>query len=550
MKKTLTRILILLALFIPTYAAIILYIAATDAPVNNNSVYAIDLIGPDGDKRTFSSSDSDEKKLIDLFLDINETAKNVQNLPEELLDTPHYTVTYYSYDLETDYEYYFSKTKPSNSYFVDHLGNVSRIDAPLTIEFLDSEYSYALYSSASTPAELKVQNETLLPSELDWYYYTYSAARHKAKHPLASTVDTIDLSYADIPMSFSIQPSSCFVEIRADDSSIVFSGSLDEYNSSRPIESYVRENMTLSVVVNASWEENVSIGYGGSAKYSFLIDCIYDPVPKFWLGESSIESGEFVVLSGANIENIDDIEFAAEPFIDFEPTFYRDGEHVRTLIPIKSELDLEGQKVVFTLTYEGEQSILTLNVKKSTLPEKTRKYNYGGKVKTSVRTESNLKKFSDFVTAVESSSSPYFNSYFVFDDLGNNRAVFGDIVNNGKENEKFRSDGLAFVAYQNGVISAVNDGVVVSVGNTAYGGITVVVDHGLGLRSVYYCMRISSVSVGDSVKRGDEIGKGSSAAGYSDGITAYMELWVEDTPVSYMPLLHSGRTSMIVFGDK
>lgn len=542
--------LIILALFIPTYIAIYLYMSATETPVKTSSVYAMDLKGPDGSNYYFSVKDSEEKKFIDFFLDMNDTAKNVQSLPEDLKDTPHYTVTYYSYDLETDYKYYFSKTKPSSSYIVDHMGKVSRINATSTIEFLDSKYSAPLYFEASTPAELMVKDSVVKPSRLEWHYYTYSAVKQQSDIPAGGKESNLNMSFSDIPISFTVIPTEAFIEIKDASSKVLFSGTLEEYNSTTPIENIVRQDMALTVNIKAEWEDSISKGFGGSAEYSFVIDCIYDPMPKFWLGETAVESGELVVISGLHIEDIDGIVFSCDPYIGFEPVFYRDGEYVRALIPIDYDLNLAGKNIVFTLTYDEETTKLTLTVKRSTLPSETRKYNYNNKVNTSARTDAKLEKFKEFVTSVESSSTAYFNSYFLFDDLGNNRAIFGDIINNGKEADKFTSKGLAFVAYQNSIIHAVNDGVVVSVGNTDYGGLTVVVDHGLGLRSVYYCMSKASVSVGDTVKRGDEIGKGAASKGYSDGVTAYIELWVEDIPISYIPLLKSGRTSMIVYGDR
>lgn len=541
--------LIALALFIPTYIAIFLYISATDAPVKTSSVYAMDLTDPEGTKYSFSSSDSEGKELIDLFLYMNDTSKNVQSLPEDLKGAPHYTVTYYSYDLKTDYEYYFSKTKPSSSYIVDHLGNVSRINASSTIEFLDGKYSAALYSSASVPAEFKVGDSVIQPTELEWHYYTYSAVEHSINTSSTDKTTTLELSFYDIPLNFSIAPTEAVVEVLGESSEVLFSGTLDEYNSVSPISNTVKQNMTLRVNISATWEDNISKGFGGSAKYSFVINCIYDPRPQFWLGETAIESGELVAISGANIEDISDIKFSSDPYIGFEPEFYKDGEYVRALIPIKSDLKLEGKDVEFTITYGENTQSLTLNVRKSTLGAKTRKYNYNGKLNTKARSASNLEEFKDFIASAKTSENIYFNSYFLFDDLDNNRATFGDIINNGKEADKFVSNGLAFVAYTNNIIKAVNDGVVVSVGNTDYGGITVVVDHGMGLKSVYYCMRQASVSVGETVKRGDEIGRGASTKGYSDGITVYIELWLKDTPVSYVPLLKSGRTSSVVFND-
>jgi len=131
------------------------------------------------------------------------------------------------------------------------------------------------------------------------------------------------------------------------------------------------------------------------------------------------------------------------------------------------------------------------------------------------------------------------------------RAKYGDTINNtSSSKDKFTSGGYAFVAYSNTEILAMNYGTVISIASTEYGGKTVVVDHGLGLRSVYYCLKTVSVMEGEYVKPGTVIGKGSQkSAGYTDGITAYVELWVHDVPVSAEFLANGGRTAMIIYGN-
>jgi murein DD-endopeptidase MepM/ murein hydrolase activator NlpD len=81
------------------------------------------------------------------------------------------------------------------------------------------------------------------------------------------------------------------------------------------------------------------------------------------------------------------------------------------------------------------------------------------------------------------------------------------------------------------------------------GGVTIVIDHGLGLRSVYYCLEKSTVAVGDIVEGGAQIATGGGNKGYTDDHTCYFELWVKGTPVSYFPLISGGRNGKIVFGD-
>ncbi len=549
MKRILKITAVIALLFIPTYLAVYLYMSAGKEPVSTNAVYAIELCDPAGVKSSFSSENSEQKKFIDFFLKINDSAKSVLSLPDDLKNEKPYTVSYMSYDLKTDYKYYFSKTKPSNSYLVDHNGKAFKIDAKLAIDFLDSKYSAYIYRESAEYPHLTVGQSKVLPSTFEWNYFTYSSVMHSVKAPLADTLQSYQLSFMSVPMSFSRIPENSKITITHENGEPLFEGNITSYTEQLPFLNLIKANKKLNVSVSASWKSSVSNGYEGHAVYNFVIDCIYDPPPMFWLGESAVEEGELVVISGSNIENIDDIKFSSSPEINFTPKFYKDGDKVRAAVAIKMDGKLSSRFVKFTLEYDGQKTELELFVKESTLEIETKKYNYSDKVDISVRNEKNLTEFSEFVLATESSSKLLCSGYFLFNDLGRSRAEFGDTVNNGKEADKFMSNGMAFVTYVNGLVYAVNDGKVAAVGQTAYGGNTVVIDHGLGIRSVYYCIRQLAVEVGDIVKRGDEIGKGSTKVGYTDGSTAYIELWVNDTPVSYAPLLEGGRTSVIVLGD-
>ena len=548
-KKAILVCLSVIILFIPTYIAIYIYASAQSAPVKVSSVYALDLNAPDGKTFSFVSGESDDDKMINFFLNINKNAKNIVSLPEDLEGQPYYTAVYYSYDLETQYKYYFSKTKPSNSYMEDNDGKAYRIDAASTIAFLDGDYSGALYPGGSGVPSLTVAGTDIDPSVMNWHYYTYSSARHDVKTEAAQKKQTVDVSFMEIPSSFSVYPDNASIKIN-DGEKEIYSGTLVSFSNDGYLFDYLKKDTLLSAVISVKWEDNLSLGYGGDAEYRFDLNCKYDPPPMFWAGEKSIETDEFVVISGLNINNPDNIIFTSDPEIGYEPIFYKDDEYVRAVVPVSTSLANEPGKYKFTIEYDDEKTVIELDVKESTIENKIRKYNYSGDLKMSARTADNLAELADFVVSNESSASPLFNGAFVFNSLSGTRAQFGDTINNGTEAQKFISNGLACVAYYNDTITAVNSGKVVAVGTTKYGGNTVVIDHGLGIRSVYYCVKNVSVSVGDIVNTGDAVGAGASTSGYSDGLTTYIELWVDDIPVSYFPLLENGRTSMIMVGER
>lgn len=548
MKKTIITTFALIVLFLPTVFAVVLYRSSRSTPVEQNSVYAIDLKAPDGKVYSFKNDSEEEKRMIEFFVKIVEGGQSAGKLSEELSALPFFTVTYYSYDIQTEYKYYFSKSKPSESRFTDGSDQCFKIDPSYVIKFLDGDYASSLYSSSSEAPEMTVAGQKITPAELEWHYLSYSGISHGIKTETSKAVITLDASYTEIPVAFSMLPDSAEIRI-SDGAKQIYSGTVSAFTEGGYLGPYVKANSVLEAEINATWNDNPALGCGGRARYRLNLNCIYDPPATFRLGEPWIELEEFVVISGKNIEKIEEIEFSSEPELGYQPEFYRDGQYVRALLPITSSLGLSSGKYTFTVKYGDDTSVVSLDVKESTLENKLRKYNYSGKLNTKARTEANIEAFREFVTAVPGSDNALFNGAFVFSAPDSIRAQFGDTINNGKESERFFSNGMAFVAYSGNETTAVNDGVVLSVGTTKYGGNTVVIDHGWGLRSVYYCMKSVSVKEGDKIVKGQEIGKGAASTGYSDGLTVYKELWLNGVPVSYFPLLEGGRTSMVVTGD-
>ena len=70
----------------------------------------------------------------------------------------------------------------------------------------------------------------------------------------------------------------------------------------------------------------------------------------------------------------------------------------------------------------------------------------------------------------------------------------------------YRHSGVDIQADKGSEVLAINGGKVVFSEELAYTGNTVIIEHGLGLKSWYYHMADRYVSVGDTVNRGDVIG--------------------------------------------
>lgn len=551
MKKIYIRIFLAAVILLPTCFAILSFLNARTAPVQTSSVTSMELIAPDGSKIVLDAKSKDAASFIRFFIELNDNARSVEKLPSDLEDASCYTAIYISRSGKREYRYYFSPTKPSNSYYEDNTGNAFRIDAADTIAFLDSDYSGGLYAYSKPPqltASGSSDTQIIDANSTDWRYYTYSNVEHTLNETNEST-QTLTSSYDDFALQFDTFPDTSSLKITDDSDKVIYSGSYTDFIKTNHLKELIRKDTLLHFELTAHWEYTPSPGYGGDATYRFDLQVIFDPYASFWLGEETIELGDFVVLSGKYVENIDELSITCSPSIHYQPQFFQDGEYVRALIPFSQELPDGAGDYELQINYMGIVHTLTVKVKPTSYATTVKDYRYTG-LDPSARTEGSLEAFRSFIASLPYEQTPMFNGTFVMNTGENRRANFGNTVHNTDSAEDdFLSNGIAFVAYYGTQIRAVNNGKVIAVSTTEYGGNTVVIDHGLGLRSVYYCIGKVAVNVGDMVSTGAVIGSGACKEGYTDGITAYCELWVGDKPVSYYPLVEGGRTSMIVYGE-
>lgn len=549
-KKAAFIAVIIVILFIPTYFAIGSYFSAKDTPVEKKSINSLLFVDLNGESFGFDRETDEGRAIIDILTDIHDSARTVSALPTELEGSPSISVSFYSYDLTTTYNYYFSPTKPSNSYYTDHEGDAFLIDASAAIAFLDSDFSASLYEASSIPT-LSLGDTDIKPISVDWSYSSYSGVVHTPSAELADKEVGLTCSYRDFALIFDREPTSVNVTVSDKNGNKLFSGSLSELIESDYIRNTVRTDTMLTVDIDAKWKSSGGSNAGGHIVYRIKLLVKFDPLAAFWLGENTIEDGEFVVLSGKYIESADPsaITVKVEPDIGYTPKFYTDGDCVRALVPFAYsaiELPVEYKVIV---GYAGKTVELPLTVKPQTAAIKERKYNYKGEIDMSTRSDANLAAFTELIATLPIDGTRYFEGSFLTPDEKQNRARFADTVNNGRDSQKHISNGVAWVCYSRESVNATNKGKVCYVGQTKMGGVTIVIDHGLGLRSVYYCLSSASVAEGDIVEKGVEIGKGGGKSGYTDDHTCYFELWVGNTPVSYYPLTSDGRNGEVVIGN-
>lgn len=544
MKKITKWLFITACCLIPTIFAVFSYWGSRETPLELSSVSSMILEGPSGSRYELNAQNKEDKETIDYWLKLNQRAQKVTNLPSEIDKTTAYIATYQSRAEKLVYQYYFSPTYPSKSYLVDPDKNIYRLNASDTIAFLDSKYSADLYPY-SAPPTLTVAGTAVEATTVDWSYYTYSGTEHPFSYQTPTDeIPSLTASYVGLQIQSAPVPDDSFLKIVDENDSILFQGSLKDFHPATTLKRKIVKDTHLRITLSTEWKHTDSSHYSGKAEYRFNVQAVFDPAARFWLGNQSAELGEMVVISGEFVDELEDLSFTSSPDLGVTPTFIRDGDYVRALLPIPHDLPTGAGEYTLTINCLGKTCPLTLYVTPPTHSTQTRKYNYSGLVKVSARTEENLTAFKNLIASLPVTSKWMINESFYLNEGENIRANYGELIHNTNDkSDIFMSNGAAIVAYYTTPLYGSNTGIVAAVTTTQYGGNTVVIDHGWGLFSVYYCVGKVSVIEGQQITKDTIIGYGGKTTstdqpqGYTDRNTSYWELWVGGQPISYLPLL-------------
>ncbi len=540
MNKKLLCALFIVLLFIPTFVAIGYYTSTKAGVGNESDVKTLEVEDIDGVKRSFSSEEgtSLSSDMINLFYSMISGSSEVPSLPGAISDK-FFKVTFTSFGEQFVYQFYFTKD-PSEAYYVDTTGDaedkVYKIPADLASSFLSTECAVSLYDS--TPPLMKVGGEngqTVKPSSLSWNYRTYNGefvtldpAEFLSTADLTCTID------GGFDLSFTEAPDSVMLIVKSGDTEL-FHDTIEHMDQLS-----FGDAKEFSVSVSAEWFDNSEKSFKGVATYNF-IGKLEEPAA-FYLGQTTISNGEFVVIGGKNVKNKSDITFASNIPINYSPVFYQEGEFVYALVPIRYELEDGTDKTyTFTLGYHGVTQEMQLTVKSYAYKSSTLDIASG--VETATYTDASRKEAEDALLALaktEILDTHAFSGTFFEDVVGEGSADkispgFGRKITIKSSGTTFQHTGCDYKIANGKDVYSVNAGKVVYSGYLTITGNIVVIDHGWGLKSWYCHLSECSVKVGDTVERGAVIGK-TGDTGFTTKNRIHVGLTVGDVPVCIYPL--------------
>ncbi len=527
MNKKILTVVLIIVLFIPSFVAVGYYSSTKQEPQNADAVSSLKIEDLAGMKWEFSTEDTnaDSKTMINLFVNMKKNATSVNALPDAMKDDDFFLITLTSYGVKSEYKYYFT-TSPTDAYLVDTAGKAYKLGQTEVAQFLATKYSASLYTATATPI-LTVAGVETSPSALVWNYETYDGS--------FVGVDTSGMIYLEkkvisldggLNLSFSVVPDYVKITVKNGDE-VIFSDSIDKIGE---LSLAGGDNFTIDVA--AEWYQNAEKDFHGSASYSFIGD-IVDPAV-FYLGQTEISNGEFVVIGGKNVDDPSKITFTSEPSIGYTPTFYKEGDYVYALVPISYELENgSDQAYTFTLAYGATTQTMNLNVKSYTY--KNSNVSITAAVEQATYSETAQKEAWDTLLPIaqgESLSTHAFEGAFVEVPFSKEATIspgFGRYIT-VTSGTKYRHTGCDYNVAKGADVYAVNSGTVVYSGMLTATGYIVVIDHGWGLRSWYCHLSENTVEVGDVVKKGDTIGK-SGDTGFAQKNRTHIGLTVGDVPV-------------------
>ena len=522
-----------IAMFIPTYIAIANY-ATLGSWQNTLTGETTVITVKNEDGATVFSGTAGEKSNLDLaqaLAAMLENGKTLRTAPTVSSDR-FYTVTARIGSRERAYYCYYIPDA-EESYLFDVESNVCyAIAGSEMLPFLQSIFYGETHETLSVPKLMTSGNE-IVPSYISWNHKNNQGNYNPVMELATVSEEATYPVNKNISLRFDPMPDIATVR--------VYNGSEELYNGS--LENFTglsyEDSVTLTVAVQAKWEESAECDYYGEASYQFYVS--YSANPVFSISADRATVGDYIAINVLNAADPDSITFTSTPDLGCKPTFYEDGDYVRALVPLNTELS--GGVYQITVSTKGAEETFELTLEeRSTL---SRTYDAGNDLINRARSAAAIQEYETVRRAVaeQKSETKYFSGKFI--DYRESSSI-GAIILLGYGHtrtlvtgETYRMDGVDFMIYQGTDVPALNNGMVIATGQSVYLGNYVIVDHGLGLRTWYCHLSEVSVSVGDTVKSAQAVGK-SGNTGFTTGSGVYLICTIGDTAISPYTLWSDG----------
>ncbi len=528
-KKVLISLLIVLIICIPTFLIAFNYFSDRD---NTPAGEEITVSLYNGDVLLFSESEVRQNALPNSLVSIFDSVLNgLAKTNSSAVDTSAATpllITHTFKGYTANYTCYFFIDGSDKNFLIRDNGEYYKIAQSDALLFLSSPYAQPLYPTANIPKLYTSADDEIVPESAKWYYKN-AASKYIQANDIAISEEQATYNMAGaLGITFDIEPDECTIDVYK--SGIIFS----------KIEGTDLSNITvtpgtvLNFKITATWKQTEASEFYGTIEYNF--DALLRDRADFIVDKTSLDSGDLLVLACTNVIDSRKIEFSSTPDIKFTPKYFESNGMVYALIPFSSDLSAGTYSLSFTYGAASETIDITLaspdTSENITVPAVKDNYflNYVSN-----------KALDGFEALLESVSDRlpeyiYFDGTFVdYTTLGaTEKHAFGTHFNDSSETKDYTLYGnvFEFEAQSGAPINAANNGRVISVGYSDHIGNFVVVEHGLGLKTVYGHLSAINVQAGDIVVKGQSLGRSGKING-SDADSLLLLTYLFDVPVDY-----------------
>jgi len=298
--------------------------------------------------------------------------------------------------------------------------------------------------------------------------------------------------------------------------------------------------------------ENADGGAAGSIFYRAYFT-VANPPPVFTAGRTELQQGDVLSLSLENVPEgiVPEIESDLGPAVFAKGSPLQEGDNAAAAplngltdwfaaVPI-SNVRAVGDYPVTVKAGDSEYSVV-VTVKKFDFPFQDMTIDTSIPSVSAATSPQALAEFREKVTPLLPlmSDERLWDGYFILPvDMtgGFISTQFGEIrITNGDPNSRRTHDGMDLAVRKGTPVHASNRGKVILSEFLLNTGNTVIIDHGGGLKSIYYHMDTVENLVGTIVEKGDLIGTVGST-GYSTGPHLHFETRIGDQPISPAMLL-------------
>ncbi|MEG1651099.1 MAG: M23 family metallopeptidase [Oscillospiraceae bacterium] len=330
----------------------------------------------------------------------------------------------------------------------------------------------------------------------------------------------VKLASFDDTLSFVTRPTESLVVVTDEKDSELFRGTAEQFNDSFSAPSKGTVFVEITAVyrdVEAEWrnekKDKESEKYTMTATQKYALRLEYDVVIDFHLSSENLSQGDVLIFCADGLSDKGDLSIEV-PF-PFTPTLQKTEKGYYAYIPL-NYMRTEGEYTI-TATYNGEKKALSFNI---TEPEyEVQHLTVSGSTTSSTIGNNNaMETYNSTMDRLGSmyDETVYWTENFIQPVDGSITTEFGMKRYTNNSTTPSRHAGIDIATAEGTPVKASNAGKIIFADFLAVSGNTVVIEHGMGLHTIYMHMSELDCSQGDTVAQGDIIGK-VGTTGFSTG---------------------------------